>query len=254
MVVAAARELASGDICFVGVGLPSEACNLARETHAPDIELIYESGAIGARPSVLPLSVADGELCETALATVPVVEMFRYWIQGGRIPVAVLGAAQVDRFGNINSTVIGDYRRPTVRLPGGGGAPELATSCGETHILMRQSRRGMVRALDFLTTYGHGEGGWHRRGTGIETRGPSVLITDCAIWRPDPDTKELTVVSLHPGVSRKQMAETVAWDIRYAHDLAETEPPAQAELRALRDLHARTRAAHEDRTDPGGGR
>ena len=244
MVVAAARELGNEDICFVGVGTPSEACNLARLTHAPNIELIYESGTIGTRPHVLPLSVADGDLCDTALATVSVVEMFRYWIQGGRISLAVLGAAQIDRYGNINSTVIGDYRKPRVRLPGGGGAPELATSCGQVYVTMKQSRRGFVETLDFLTTYGHGDGGCERRGRGIETQGPTRLITDCAIWKPDPETREFTVVSLHPGVTRDRMAGTVGWEVRYAEQVAETAAPTARELEVLRDLHARTEAAH----------
>ena len=250
MVVAAARELGNEDICFVGVGTPSEACNLARLTHAPGIELIYESGTIGTQPHFLPLSVADGDLCDTALATVPVVEMFRYWIQGGRIPIAVLGAAQIDRYGNINSTVIGDYRKPRVRLPGGGGAPELATSCGQVYVTMKQSKRGFVQALDFLTTYGHGEGGSDRRSCGIETQGPTRLITDCAIWKPDPETREFTVVSLHPGVARDRMAETVGWEVRYADPVEETAAPTTEELEVLRDLYARTKAAHagEDST------
>ena len=251
MVVAAARELGSDDICFVGVGTPSEACNLARLTHAPGIELIYESGTIGTRPHVLPLSVADGELCDTALATVSVVEMFRYWIQGGRIPVAVLGAAQIDRYGNINSTVIGDYRKPRVRLPGGGGAPELATSCGQVYVTMKQSRRGFVETLDFLTTYGYGNGGSDRESRGIDTQGPTRLITDCAIWKPDPETREFTVVSLHPGITRDRMAETVGWEIRYAERVAETAAPSAEELEVLRDLYARTEAAHAGESSAG---
>ena len=244
MVIAASRTLENGDVCFVGVGTPSEVCNLARLTHARDIELIYESGTIGARPNVLPLSVADNELCETALATVSVTEMFRYWIQGGRIPLVVLGAAQIDRFGNINSTVIGEYRQPRVRLPGGGGAPELATSCGQVRVTMKQSKRAMVESLDFLTTYGHGRGGADRARAGIETKGPTLLITDRAIWKPDPETRELTVVSLHPGTTLHSMTETVSWKVRYADDVVETPPPTLDELAKLRDLRARTIAAH----------
>ena len=244
MVIAASRALENGDVCFVGVGTPSEVCNLARLTHAPDIELIYESGTIGARPNVLPLSVADNELCETALATVPVTEMFRYWIQGGRIPLVVLGAAQIDRFGNINSTVIGEYRQPRVRLPGGGGAPELAASCGQVRVTMKQSKRAMVEVLDFLTTYGHGRGGTDRARAGIATKGPTLLITDRAIWKPDPETRELTVISLHPGTTHHNMTETVNWKVRYADKVAETPPPTSEELAKLRDLRARTSAAH----------
>src|SRR5262245_54319515 len=141
MTVAAARQLANGTVCFVGIGLPSAAANLARLTHAPDIVLIYESGTIGTRPDVLPLSIGDGELSETADSVVSVPEMFRYWLQGGRVDIGFLGAAQVDRFGNINTTVIGDYHRPKVRLPGAGGAPEIATSCGEVFVMLRHGKR-----------------------------------------------------------------------------------------------------------------
>ena len=137
MVVAAARALRNTDICFVGIGMPSAACNLARLTHAPDITLIYESGTIGTKPDVLPLSIGDGELCDTALTTVPVPEMFRYWLQGGRITVGFLGGAQIDRFANLNTTVVGPYDKPKTRLPGGGGAPEIAVACGEIFIIMR---------------------------------------------------------------------------------------------------------------------
>ena len=244
MVIAASRMLKNGDVCFVGVGTPSEVCNLARLTHAGDIELIYESGTIGARPNVLPLSVADNELCETALATVSVTEMFRYWIQGGRIPLVVLGAAQIDRYGNINSTVIGGYHQPRVRLPGGGGAPELAASCGQVWVTMKQSKRAMVETLDFLTTYGHGRGGRDRKRAGIETRGPTRLITDHAIWETDPETREFLVISLHPGTTLQSMTETVGWTFRVADRIEETPAPTEEELAALRDLRSRTRAAH----------
>ena len=161
MTVAAARALCNEDVCFVGIGLPSAACNLARLTHAPRINLIYESGTLRTRPDVLPLSIGDGELCETALTTVPVPEVFRYWLQGGRISVGFLGGAQVDRFGNLNSTVIGDYAAPKVRLPGSGGATEIANGCGQIFIVMRQGTRSFVKRLDFLTSLGHG-----RTGTG----------------------------------------------------------------------------------------
>ncbi len=245
MTVAASRVLSSTDVCFAGVGPPSEACNLARVLHAPDITLIYESGTIGARPCVLPLSVGDGELCETALNTVSVAEMFRYWLQGGNISIGFLGAAQIDRFGNINTTVIGDYRKPRVRLPGGGGAPEIAGSCDQVYIIVRQSTRGFVETLDFVTTYGHGKGGSSRQDVGFSTAGPTLLFTDLGIWAPDPETRELTVVSMHAGVSRDQMAATVGWPIRYADHVEETPIPSGKELEMLRDLHARTCAAHQ---------
>ena len=249
MTVAAARALSDGDVCFAGVGPPSEACNLARLTHAPEITLIYESGAIRSRPSVLPLSVGDGELSRTALSTIPVAEMFRYWLQGGKIPIGVLAAAQVDRFGNVNTTAVGDYRRPKVRLPGGGGAPEIASSCAQVLLTVRQSKRSFVRKLDFLTTFGHGEGGCARREAGFDTAGPTALFTDLAIWKPDRETKEFKVVSLHRGTTRELMAESVGWSIKYADHVEETPPPSRTELELLRDLRARTDAAHSAQGD-----
>lgn len=244
MTIAAARALKSEDVCFVGIGAPSAACNVARLTHAPDITLIYESGTIGTAPDVLPLSIGDGELCETAVTTVSVPEMFRYWLQGGRISIGFLGAAQLDKFGNINTTVIGDYHKPKVRLPGGGGAPEIASSCGEIYITMKQSLRGMVEKIDFFTSFGHGEGGDHRERLGITTKGPTRLITDLAMWEPDPVTKEFTVVSLHPGVTREDVQATCGWTVKFADDLQETPVPSELELSTLRDLKARTEAAH----------
>ena len=245
MTIAASRALKNEDVCFVGIGAPSAACNVARLTHAPDITLIYESGTIGTRPDVLPLSIGDGELCETALTTVSVPEMFRYWLMGGRISIGFLGAAQLDRFGNINTTVIGDYHKPKVRLPGGGGAPEIAASCGEVFITLKQARRSMVEKIDFFTSFGHGEGGDHRQRLGIATKGPTLLITDLAIWRPDPETKEFTVQSLHRGVTRDMVQETCSWQVRFAEMLDETPVPTELELSTLRDLQARTKAAHE---------
>ncbi len=244
MTVAAARALCSNDVCFVGIGLPSAACNLALRTRAPGITLIYESGAIETRPSVLPLSIGDGELCETALTTVPVAEMFRYWLQGGRITVGFLGGAQVDRYGNLNSTVIGDYRRPKVRLPGAGGATEIATCCGRIFVVMRHHPRAMVRKLDFVTTLGHGPTGRERRALGISTAGPLLLVSDLCVMEPDAETKEFTVTELHPGITREEVRENTAWDVRFAEHVCETEPPSAMELEALRELHARTARAH----------
>jgi glutaconate CoA-transferase subunit B len=245
MTIAASRALKNDDVCFVGIGAPSAACNVARLTHAPDITLIYESGTIGTAPDVLPLSIGDGELCETALCTVSVPEMFRYWLMGGRISIGFLGAAQLDRFGNINTTVIGDYAHPKVRLPGGGGAPEIATSCGEIFITLKQATRAMVDKIDFFTSFGHGDGGDHRRRLGITTKGPTLLITDLAIWRPDEDSKEFTVRSLHRGVTRQMVQETCGWPVRFADTLDETAEPTALELSTLRDLQARTAAAHQ---------
>src|SRR6476660_1144270 len=171
MTVTAARCVGNDDVCFVGIGLPSAACNLARLTHAPGITLIYESGTINTRPDVLPLSIGDGELCETALTTVSVPEMFRYWLQGGRVTVGFLGGAQIDRYANLNTTVVGPYHKPTGRLPGGGGAPEIAISCHEVFITMAQSRRSFVAKLDFITSLGHGEGKGSRARLGVITKG-----------------------------------------------------------------------------------
>jgi glutaconate CoA-transferase subunit B len=245
MTIAAARALSDEDVCFVGIGAPSAACNVARLTHAPDITLIYESGTIGAAPDVLPLSIGDGELCETAVCTVSVPEMFRYWLQGGRITVGFLGAAQLDPFGNINTTVIGSYDKPKVRLPGGGGAPEIATSCGKIFITMKQSKRGMVKAIDFYTSFGHGEGGDHRKRLGITTEGPALLVTDLAVWKPDPATKAFTVVSIHPGATRQQIQDTCCWNVHYTADVIETPAPTEIELATLRNLQERTRIAHQ---------
>jgi glutaconate CoA-transferase, subunit B len=244
MTIAAARALRNEDVCFVGIGLPSAACNVARLTHAPDITLIYESGTIGTKPAVLPLSIGDGELCDTALTTVSVPEMFRYWLQGGRISVGFLSGAQIDRHANINTTVVGSYDKPKVRLPGGGGAPEIATACGEIFIIMRQSKRAFVDKLHFFTSFGHGEGGDHRARLGLKTKGPTRLVTDLCVFEPDPKTKEMTVVSIHPGVTREQIQASCGWPVRYAANVVETPAPTDHELTVLRELYARTTRAH----------
>jgi glutaconate CoA-transferase subunit B len=244
MTVAAARALTGDDICFVGIGLPSAACNLARLTHAPAITLIYESGTLGTKPSILPLSIGDPELCETALTTVSVPEMFRYWLQGGRIGIGFLGGAQIDRFGNLNSTVIGDYKSPKVRLPGSGGAQEIATQCGQIFVIMRHNRRSFVREVDFITSLGHGQSGVERRQFGFTTKGPMLLVTDLCIMKPDPSTNEFVVSSLHPGVTRERVRENTGWDVRFAETVEETLPPDRIELETLRDLNARTARAH----------
>jgi len=244
MTIAAARALRNEDICFVGIGLPSAAANLARLTHAPGITLVYEAGPIATRPDVLPLSIGDGELCDTALTTVPVPEMFRYWLQGGRMTVGFLGGAQIDRFANLNTTVIGPYAKPRARLPGGGGAPEIGSACGEIFIIMGQSRRSFVAQLDFITSMGHGEGGDHRARLGLATKGPTRLVTDLCIFEPDPRTKEMSVTAIHPGITRAEIAESTGWPVRFAATVAETPSPTAHELEVLRDLHARTARAH----------
>jgi glutaconate CoA-transferase subunit B len=244
MTVAAARALGSDDICFVGIGLPSAACNLARLTHAPRLKLVYESGTIETRPQVLPLSIGDGELCDTALTTVSVPEMFQYWLQGGRISVGFLSGAQVDRFGNLNSTVIGPYQSPKVRLPGSGGATEIATNCDRIFIVMRHGPRAFVRQLDFLTSLGHGPSGRERRALGLRTRGPVLIVTDLCTMRPDPATMEFEVVTLHPGVTREQVSENTGWPVRFAAQVEVTPAPSAHELDVLRDLNHRTARAH----------
>ena len=244
MTVAAARALSNDDICFVGIGLPSAACNLARLTHAPKLTLVYESGTIETKPTVLPLSIGDGELCETALTTVSVPEMFQYWLQGGRISVGFLGGAQIDRFGNLNSTVIGPYEKPKVRLPGSGGATEIATSCQRIYIVMRHNPRAFVRKLDFVTSLGHGPTGRERRALGVTTEGPALLVTDLCTMRPDPDTHEFAVVSVHPGVTQDAVRAATGWEVRFAATVEETPSPTATELDALRDLNARTAEAH----------
>src|SRR5947209_247001 len=194
MAVAAARVLKNEDVCFVGIGAPSVACKLARLTHAPNITLIYESGTIGTKPDVLPLSIGDPELCETALTTVSVPEMFRYWLQGGRITVGFLAGAQIDRYANLNTTVVGAYDTPKVRLPGGGGAPEIASCCLEVFITMPMSPRSFVADLDFVTSFGHGSGAGNREAIGLTTQGPTRVITDLCVLEPHPQTRELTAV------------------------------------------------------------
>lgn len=244
MTIAAARLLTDDDVCFVGIGAPSAACNLARLTHAPRITLIYESGTLGTRPAVLPLSIGDGELCDTALTTVSVPEMFRYWLQGGRITIGFLGGAQIDRFANLNTTVVGPYDAPSVRLPGGGGAPEIAIHCGQIFITMAMGKRGFVDSLPFITSLGHGTGRGSREALGVKTRGPTKVITDLCVLEPDPETSELTVTSIHPGATREQIQDNCGWPVRFAATVAETPAPTAEELTVLRDLHARTKAAH----------
>jgi len=244
MTVAAARALGGDDVCFVGIGLPSAACNLARLTHAPRLRLVYESGTIETKPTVLPLSIGDGELCETALTTVSVPEMFQYWLQGGRISVGFLSGAQVDRFGNLNSTVIGDYAKPKVRLPGSGGATEIATGCEQIFIVMRHSPRSFVAKLDFLTSLGHGPTGVERHALGVTTAGPTLLVSDLCIMKPDPRTHEFVVTSLHPGVTRERVLAETGWPARFAEAVEATPPPTVEELRVLRDLTERTARAH----------
>jgi glutaconate CoA-transferase subunit B len=238
MSIAAARFLADGTSCFVGIGLPSTAANLARRTHAPGLVLVYEAGAIGAKPPRLPLSIGDGMLGETADAVVSVPEIFNYWVQPGRIDVGFLGAAQIDRFANINTTVIGDYDAPAVRLPGAGGAPEIAASCGEVVVIVRQSARAFVERVDFVTSVGAGSGPGDRERLGLTGRGPTRVITDLGVLEPDPESCELRLTAVHPGVALDDVRAATGWALTVAEDLRATAPPTDAELAALRALTA----------------
>ena len=239
MTVTAARAPRNGMTCFVGIDLPSAAANLARATHAPNLVLIYESGTIGAKPGSLPLSIGDAILAETADAVVSVPEIFNYWLQPGRIDVGFLGAAQIDKFANINTTVIGaDYAEPKVRLPGAGGAPEIAACCREVIVIARQSRRKFVERVDFITSVGFGDGPGSREYLGLTGAGPQRVITDLGVLQPDPESCELVLTAVYPGVSSAEVGERTGWDLRVAADLREVAPPSQAELAVLRDLLA----------------
>lgn len=240
MTVTAARALTSGTVCFVGIGLPSTAANLARRLHAPDCVLIYESGCLGAKPDRLPLSIGDGILAERADAVIGVTEVFSYWLQAGRIDVGFLGAAQIDRFGNLNTTVIGDYDDPKVRLPGAGGAPEIAANCGRVIITLRHSTRAFVERLDFITSVGFGCGAGDRERLGLRGGGPTDVITDLGVLRPDPTTKELTLYETHPGVTIDEVQAATGWPLKVADEVTTTSPPTAEEMAALHNLRNAT--------------
>jgi glutaconate CoA-transferase subunit B len=234
MAVAAARELSDGTVCFVGIGLPSTAANLARATHARQAVLIYESGCIGAKPDHIPPSIGDGVLSRSADAVVAVPEIFSYWLQAGRIDVGFLGAAQVDRWGNINTTVVGEYVSPSVRLPGAGGAPEIATSCQRVIITLRHNPRALVEKVDFVTSVGHGDGTGTRQRLGLPGAGPQVIITDLGILRYDARAAEFLLTEVHPGVRVEDVVAKTGWALQVAESVSETAPPRPVELAALR--------------------
>ncbi len=241
MTVVGSRSLRDGMSCFVGVGLPSTVANLARLTHAPNLFLVYEAGVLGAKPTKLPLSIGDGELAQTADSLVPVPEMFNYWLQGGHIDIGYLGAAQIDRFANLNTTVIGeDYHRPRVRLPGAGGAPEIASFCREATVIMRHQARAFVEKLDFLTSVGLGRQPDTRSRLGFTGKGPQMVITDLGVLEPHPQDRELTLTAVHPGVTEEEVRAHTGWSLRVAGDLRETQPPTDHELAVLRDLKNRS--------------
>jgi glutaconate CoA-transferase subunit B len=222
MTIAAARKFCDRAVCFVGVGLPSVAACVARAVHAPNMTLVYESGTIGAKPTKPPLSIADLELAETADFIVSVPEIFSYWLQGGRIDAGFLGAAQIDRFGNVNSTVIGNYNSPKVRLPGAGGAPHIAANVRETIVIVRQTPKAFVDRLDFLTT--------------ARAHGRTTVVTDLGIMETHPVTRELILTSRHMGVSVEQLREATGWALTVSENLAETPRPTDRELAVLRQL------------------
>lgn len=243
MTVNAARELQDGQVCLVGVGPPNAAANLARRLHAPSCVLVYESGAIDAKPVRLPLSIGDDDLAATATELVSVPEMFAYWIGAGRIDVGFLGAAQIDRFGNINTTVIGPYEQPKVRLPGAGGAPEIAAAAREVIVMLRHSRRALVERLDFVTSVGFGTPEQPRSALGFAGAGPVAVITDLGIMRPTGPDGELELTEIYEGVEVDQVREATGWTLRVREPLHVPEPPSERELRTLRELRARTPVA-----------
>ena len=238
MIVAAARALEGQRVCFVGVGLPNIAVNLAQRTVAPELEMVYEAGVFGARPARLPLSIGDPTIVTGSTAVVSMLELFGYYLQGGLIDVGFLGAAQIDRFGNINTTVIGDYKHPTTRLPGSGGACEIAINARQVFVIMRQSTRSFVERIDFRTSPGNLGGAEQaeriRRKGGWLGRGPSVVVTDLGIYHFD-ESGEMRLDSLHPGATVEAVRASIGWDIKVAKALATTEPPSHEELRLVRE-------------------
>jgi len=238
MIVAAARELAGQHVCFVGGGLPNIAVNLAQRTVAPELELVYEAGVFGARPARLPLSIGDPTIVTGSTAVTSMFELFSFYLQGGLIDVGFLGAAQIDRFGNLNSTVIGDYEHPTTRLPGSGGACEIAINARQVFVIMRQSSRSFVERIDFRTSPGNLGGAEQseriRREQGWLGRGPSVVVTDLGVWHFD-ETGEMRLDAVHPGVSVDEIRATVAWDPKMAAAIGETPPPTAQEIRLIRE-------------------
>jgi glutaconate CoA-transferase subunit B len=235
MIAASARQLASERVCFVGIGLPNIVCNLAKRTIAPQIELVYEAGVYGAEPRRLPLSIGDPTLVTGSTAVTSMFELFGFYLQAGRIDVGFLGAAQIDRYGNINTTVIGDYASPKVRLPGSGGAVEIAINARKVFVIMRQGTRSFVERLDFRTSPGHSGDPAHDAGRGWWGNGPSSVVTDLGQYRFDEATGEMTLTHLHPGTTLDDVRAAMAWDPRVADDLGETPPPTAEELRLIRE-------------------
>ncbi len=235
MIVAAARALAGARTVFVGVGLPNIACNLARHTVAPDLELIYEAGVYGGGPARLPLSIGDPTLVTGATAVVSQADLFGLYLQGGLVEVALLGGAQIDRFGNLNSTVIGPYDRPKVRLPGSGGACEIAANAQRTFMIMRLKRRAFVERLDFTTSPGHLNGGDSRQRLGLQGSGPALVITDLALFDFANPEHEMQLIATNPGISIDTVRAEIGWPIRIADVVQTTAAPSAEELRFMRE-------------------
>jgi glutaconate CoA-transferase subunit B len=247
MTIAAARALNDGMVCFVGIGIPSTAAILAKSMHAPDICLMYESGTFNTNPAKLPLSIGDGELATKALTVVGMPEVFNYWLQAGRIDMGFLGAAQIDKFANINTTIIGEnYNNPRVRLPGAGGAPEIAGACKEVVIIIKQSPRAFVEKVDFITSVGFGDGPSFRSKIGLIGKGPSAVITDLGILKPNPESCELELVQLHPGVTVEMVKENTGWDLKIADKISVTDDPTAKELEKVRELVATLKKSPKD--------
>ena len=231
MIVASARQLAGERVCFVGVGPPNIACNLAKRTVAPDIELLYEAGVFGAEPARLPLSIGDPTLVTGSLQVTNMYELFAYFLERGHVDVGFLGGAQIDRYGNLNTTTIGDYSKPKVRLPGSGGACEIAINAQKVFIIMPQTKRSFVDTIDFVTSPGHLGG---ERPKEWQGQGPTVVVTGLGVYGFDA-TGEMTLESLHPGVTLEQVRDSTGWDLKVADDVRETEPPSDEELRLIRE-------------------
>ena len=236
MATVAARELRDGEVVFVGIGLPNLACNLARATHAPGLVLIYESGAVGAEPERLPVSIGDPSLVTGSLMVCGMADVFQFLLQNGRIEVGFLGGAQIDRFGNINTTVVGSYDHPAVRLPGSGGAAEIAIHARRTVVISRLSRRAFPESVDFVTSPGHRTRAGTRRELGMPGAGPVRVVTDKGILDADPDTGELVLAALYPGTSAEDVRAGVGWPLRCREILEEVAPPGPEDLRLLREV------------------
>ena len=234
MIVSASRALRGSRVVFVGVGLPNIACNLARRSHSPSLELVYESGIFGAHPARLPLSIGDPTLVSDATSAISMADLFMLYLQGGLVDTALLGGAQIDRFGNLNTTVIGEYRNPKVRLPGSGGACEIATNAKEVLIIMRLRRRAFVEELDFVTSPGHLAGSGSRARLGLAGGGPRLVITDRALFHFDDRSGEMTLTEVAPGESVEGIRGEIGWSLKTASTVVEMMPPDEQELLMIR--------------------